>query len=82
MSDIDAMKEVQAIGVGLCSAGACIPRLGLSRSQVERAFNRQHPTGISSRWRLSKAKTFSTGQPQPGPCENDPQNRIHVLMEC
>lgn len=34
------------------------------------------------RWRISKEKTFSTGEPQPYPCNHDPETRTHYLLSC
>lgn len=63
---------------GLCMASVC------SKEPVPdmlRSVNLQNPTGISSRWELSKNPTFASGEPNPMQCPDDP-DRKHYLLEC
>lgn len=74
------MSAVEAYAVGIVCASVCAPR-DLPIEQVEDDVNRQHPTGISSRWKLSEDDHFATGQTNPCPCEKDPE-RQHWLLNC
>ncbi len=40
------------------------------------------PTGLRSPWALSEDKAFRTGEPNPCPCENQPNTRMHYLFNC
>lgn len=73
-----AMISFIAIGPITCSV--CAPA-DLSTEDVERLTNEKHPTGISSKWSISEAKTFATGEPNPCPCEKG-STRKHWLLSC
>lgn len=66
--------------VGLCCCSVCVP-IGMPDAEVERQANQIKPPGGTLRWRVSKAKTFATGEPHPCPC---PQRlgHEHRLMVC
>lgn len=68
----------EAYSVGLCAASVCT---NLPADEVAAEMNRQHPTGIASKWELSKDPTFRTGQPNPNPCE-DRRDCKHYLLCC
>jgi hypothetical protein len=74
-------ENVCVYSSGLVVCSVCAPS-SLTREQVEDATNRLHPTGISSRWTISADPTFYKGGPQPGPCDQSPDERTHYLMEC
>ena len=74
-------EKAVAYAVWLSTAMCCFPRR-MRRAEVERQINAAHPTGISSRWRFSADKTFASGQPNPGPCNDKPETHVHRLMEC
>jgi hypothetical protein len=47
----------------------------------------EHPTGITSKWRKSKDKTFAAGGvggalPNPCPCNTCPKTHKHYLFNC
>ena len=51
--------------------------------QIEHLANVEHPTGIQSQWMKSSDKTFSDGvNPNPCPCPDHPETRLHYLLEC
>lgn len=75
----DGEVRVYACGLMLCSA--CAPA-GMTPEQVAAAVNQEHPTGISSRWKVSSDPEFASGGPNPGPCDQEPDARRHWLMEC
>lgn len=64
---------------GLACMSVCVSK-GISHEELERIANRKNPTGIDSRWRVSDAKNFAYGEPNPCQCEwcDDFQ---HVLFE-
>jgi hypothetical protein len=68
---------VYRMGVGMASA--CT---SLDNSNAEKRMNRENPTGIDSRWTVSKETTFAKGEPHPGKCEDSPDTHRHLLMEC
>ena len=72
--------RVEVYSVGLVCASACAPT-DVSREEIEREVNAQHPTGVSSRWRISEETTFATGEPMPSPC-NHGAERQHWLLSC
>jgi hypothetical protein len=72
--------DISIYNNGVCHCSVCVPA-GMEREVVETEVNAAHPTGISSSWSISKDETFAGGQPNPCPCDDDPQ-RMHYLMEC
>lgn len=73
--------SVAVYSLGLVSCSVCAPR-EMTRDEVEAAVNVAEPTGISSEWRVSDEPTFSGGQPNPCPCEQQPESHVHYLMHC
>jgi hypothetical protein len=73
--------RVYVYGTGLIYTSACAPA-DMPPGDIEIAVNTQHPTGISSRWAMSDDETFSTGEPNPAPCDQDPEGRHHYLLNC
>ena len=74
------MNTIEIYSKGIITCSVCAPKR-LSVKTVERVVNELEPTNISSKWKISKDKTFRTGESNPCVCENDP-NRLHYLMEC
>lgn len=73
--------EVVAYRVGLVHLSACAPT-DLCEAEVEEEINYQHPTGISSRWKISDDEAlFASGAANGCPCEIDPTRR-HWLLSC
>ena len=72
-------KPFEAYSVGLVSASACS---SLSPEETEKQMNAEHPTGIGSDWTLADDEAFSTGQPNPCPCEISPETHTHYLFHC
>ena len=70
-------KVFDVYAVGIVCASVCT---NLSITETTKRLNRQHPTGISSKWALSK-DDFSDGSLNPHPCENGGENR-HYLFNC
>jgi len=75
------LGDVVAIGIGLCAASACA-RVGVSKKRIENYMNREHPTGISSKWTMSEDKNFHSGETNPCACNEFPRKRKHYLLNC
>jgi hypothetical protein len=72
---------VYVYALGLVSCSACAPA-SMTPEEVAAAVNELEPTGISSPWTVSEDPEFATGQPNPAPCDQEPEARKHYLMDC
>ncbi len=72
-------KEIEFVAVGMCSMSVCS---SLSLDEIVERANKEHPTGISSKWAISKDKTFANGIPTSCPCERNPETHNHYLLNC
>ncbi len=72
--------NVHIYSVGFVALSVCHPT-NMNVDEVTDYVNQKHPTGLDHGWFPSTDETFATGEPQPGPCEQDPQ-RIHRLYNC
>jgi len=75
------IKAITVYSVGLCSASVCTPK-DISLERIEAVVNAQYPTGVESKWKLSKEKTFASGDDNPCPCDRDTDTHLHYLMNC
>ena len=66
---------------GLVHCSVCAPK-HFTASEVEKAVNRQLPTGISSRWEVSDDKTFVTGEENGGIVHCSKGETRHWLLSC
>ncbi len=73
--------DVILYAVGLLSCSACAPA-ALTPEEVTALVNQENPTGVDSPWQVSTEPSFTTGQPNPCPCNRSPSTRMHYLMEC
>jgi hypothetical protein len=73
-----AIKFFEAYSVGLVCASVCT---NMTVEEATAELNRQHPTGIATRWSLSTDKAFRGGEPNPCPC-NRHEGRLHYLFNC
>jgi hypothetical protein len=73
-------KKVDVYSVGICYMSICAEK-SVSQRQIEIVANKEHPTGIKSRWSISKKGKFGDGSPMPKECEQWP-NRLHYLLNC
>lgn len=71
---------VKVYRIGLCFISVCAVS-GLAGPEVARQATVLHPTGLDHGWKVS-AEEFSTGEPNPSPCNKDGKNRRHWLLEC
>lgn len=58
----------------------CAPK-EMPRERLVAAVNAGHPTGIESQWTVSE-EDFRGGEPNPCPCNDEPDDRLHYLMHC
>lgn len=75
---ISTAKHFQTYSVGIVCAGVCTD---MDVEEATNQLNQEHPTGIASRWELSKDKTFKSGEPMPCPCEQN-ESFTHYLFNC
>lgn len=73
-------KDAIVYAIGLCSLGICVKK-GFARDRIEESANLYHPTGISSRWEIAD-EDFADGNPNPSPCNTQPDEREHYLLHC
>ncbi len=71
--------KVAPYAVGLVFASVCAEE-DVGKAQVESTTNRLYPTGVGP-WRISDESSFESGEPNPHPCEDNPQ-RLHWLLAC
>lgn len=64
---------------GLVACSVCAPK-ELPKTYIEEDVNSQLPTGIDSKWTISK-EDFQTGEKNPHECEKDPK-KLHYLLNC
>ena len=72
---------VMVYAEGLLSCSACAPA-SLDAPAVEAAVNAACPSGTRAGWQCSSDPVFAAGEPQPGPCNQQPESRRHWLLEC
>ncbi len=63
---------------GLIHASVCTDR---PQSEVI-AFMANRVSGTTGGWSLSEKETFSTGEPNPCPCDKKPETHKHYLFNC
>jgi hypothetical protein len=68
--------EVDSMGILYCSVCST-----LSPEETTAKLNEEHPTGISSGWKLA-GESFVSGEPNPCPCERHPETHKHYLFIC
>lgn len=64
---------------GICCSSVCT---SLEPKEAERVMNQLYPTGIGSKWKISKDKTFKTGEANGCACEDKPETHKHYLFVC
>ncbi len=65
---------------GVVCASVCAPK-EMPVTEIEEDVNLQLPTGIDSKWKISKDATFKTGEKNPHECEKD-EKKLHYLLNC
>jgi len=75
------MENIIIYAQGLVSMSICV-KSELTKEQIEKQVNILSPTGISSKWSISKDKTFQDGSPNPCDCNEHKGKRKHYLLNC
>lgn len=73
-------EEVVIYAWGLVMMSVCAPA-SMDAHAVEDSANRQHPTGITSEWTVSREPFRGTSQVSPVACDTDADRR-HWLLSC
>lgn len=75
------MEKLIVYSVGIVAMSVCVDKK-LTRKEIEHLANAEQPTGISSKWKISKDKTFASGESNPCQCDQHPNARKHYLLNC
>lgn len=79
VKDTIESSEFEVYALGIMYASVCT---SLEDDEAIEALNRFYPTGIRSKWQVSRDEKFYSGQPNPCPCEKNPDTHRHILFEC
>lgn len=71
--------SIKIYGVGIVFMSVCASK-DESVEAVEAFVNQEHPTGVSSGWKIHDG-AFKDGEPNPCPCPDD-SNCQHWLLSC
>jgi hypothetical protein len=72
----DEVPEFAAYPIGGNQAVVCT---SLGAEQATALLNVEYPGDVA--WRVSPARSFPRGTPNPGPCETAPATHRHLLFE-
>jgi hypothetical protein len=76
------VAEPQVLRVTLCYLQVCVPSRWTD-TEVESWANRQRPTGISSKWKVTIHKSREGKKwPRYVRCESHPGHAKHVVLVC
>lgn len=75
-----ATDDVVIYSTGLVYLSACVAA-DVSDDDAAGRVNLMHPTGVTP-WHVSADAQFRDGQANPSPCEQQPDDRRHMLFEC
>jgi len=67
---------VYTMGIVSCSVCTSITDVDL----IEKIVNYKYPTGIKSKWKISKKSFYQDGEPNT--CNEKPKTHYHYLLEC
>lgn len=74
------MSGTICYAVGIVHLSVCSD--STDREEILAQANRTHPTGLDHGWAFSDDATFSGGQPNPCPCNAQPDTHTHYLLAC
>jgi hypothetical protein len=77
--DWEALPDVVVLNVSLVNAVVCA-KDGISKEEIERIINREHPTGISSDWALVDEDAEYGIAPEP--CKDGRPSATHYMLVC
>lgn len=75
---MDPSLEFTVYAEGLFYASVCS---SLTKEQTQDRMAAR-PSGTSFGWQLSEDEKFANGQPNPCPCDQQPDTHTHYLFEC
>lgn len=73
-ADWDALPDVVILHIDICTALVCAKN-GASKEEIERVINREHSTGISSRWSVDE-------EVEPKSCKDGRPDATHYALSC
>jgi hypothetical protein len=73
--------EVVLYDVGLVHCSVCAA-VTVPPDEVALRVNMLHPAGGGSLWHISKDDKFADGMQHPRPCDQEPDDRRHWLLDC
>jgi hypothetical protein len=74
-------KDITIYGEGIVCCSVCVPK-DMSLEDIENGVNERKPTGVDSKWHISKDEKFADGiKTNPCECDQNP-NRKHYLLNC
>lgn len=80
METLESERIYCIAGPGICAVSVCAPK-DTPRDEIEAWVNQESPTGISSPWAISE-DDFASGESNPCPCDQQPEERLHYLLNC
>ncbi len=75
-----SLDDVVIARSSIVACVACAPKK-VPRKEVNELVNALNPTGIDSRWAITRKRKFPGGWPHPCPCD-DHRGRVHYLLYC
>lgn len=75
------MDGIVIYRAGVIHLSVCAPK-DTPIEDILAEADKQHPTGLGHGWQISPAETFSGGEPNPCPCNSEPETREHRLLNC
>lgn len=72
-------NDIAIYAHGLVYCSVCVPK-GTTKKEIVRQVNLKNPTGIGSKWKISK-EYFASGPSNPHQCETH-KGRLHYLLNC
>lgn len=76
---MSSAKDFEAYSIGFVAASICT---SLPIEEAMKRMNEENPAGTQHGWMLSEDKTFRGGQPNPCPCDQNPETHKHYLLNC
>ncbi len=76
---MEKINKIVVYSNGICCCSVCVPRK-FEKQDIEDLVNLKNPTGIESKWRISK-ENFKDGTKNPCDCNVESCKR-HFLLTC
>ncbi len=75
----EEMKNIDIYARGIIACSVCAPK-DMSREEVELQVNMKNPTGIDSKWTITR-DDFADGAENPYVCDRSTE-KLHYLLHC